>query len=64
MLAHRANILAVFPMTGPPHFDPALAVQGHRKLVLTKLMWRYPLWWIERCWFTALSTAPQIIRNC
>ncbi len=36
MLAHRANILAVFPMTGPPHFDPELAVQGYRKLVLTK----------------------------
>lgn len=28
--------LADFPLMGPPHPDPELAVQGYRKLVLTK----------------------------
>ena len=29
--------LAQFPLMGPPHPDPELAVQGYRKLVLTKI---------------------------
>ena len=29
--------LAQFPRMGPPHPDPELAVQGYRKLVLTKI---------------------------
>lgn len=28
--------LAEFPLMGPPHPDPELAIQGYRKLVLTK----------------------------
>ena len=29
--------LAQFPLMGPPHPDPELAIQGYRKLVLTKI---------------------------
>lgn len=33
----RVENLAEFPLMGPPHPDPELAVQGYRKLVLTKI---------------------------
>ena len=33
----RVEKLAEFPLMGPLHPDPELAVQGYRKLVLTKI---------------------------
>ena len=33
----RVEKLAEFLLMGPPHPDPELAVQGYRKLVLTKI---------------------------